>query len=77
MYRLCLKTSQLKQASGSRFFTGPAEARDSCRRSPDNAWGYFDDELTKQKLDLKLGFDFGHVANTGVPEDSDGNRQRP
>jgi isopenicillin N synthase-like dioxygenase len=37
---------------------------DDCRRSSDNAWGYFDVEFTKNKQDWKKGFDCGfHEAS--------------
>lgn len=44
-----------------RFFALPLEAKKAAKRSQDNSMGYFNDEYTKQKMDLKEGFDFRHV----------------
>lgn len=35
--------------------------------------GYFNDEFTKQKLDLKEGFDFRHTPNPDLPDDHEDN----
>eukprot|EP00879_Flechtneria_rotunda_P009471 GHRR01009914.1.p1 GENE.GHRR01009914.1~~GHRR01009914.1.p1 ORF type:complete len:398 (+),score=78.90 GHRR01009914.1:2576-3769(+) len=35
--------------------------------------GYFNDEYTKNKLDLKEGFDFRHTPNPGLPDDHSDN----
>ena len=45
----------------------------SCRRTVDNARGFFNDELTKQKLDLKEGFDFGHRPRPDLADDDTAN----
>ena len=47
------------------FFSSPAAVKHACKRTPDNAWGFADDELTKQKLDLKVGI-FCSLASTGI-----------
>lgn len=44
-----------------RFFALPLATKKSAKRSVDNSMGYFNDEFTKQKMDLKEGFDFRHV----------------
>ena len=41
------------------FFNKPKEELYRIKRTQDNSRGYFDDELTKQKLDWKECFDFG------------------
>lgn len=48
-------------AAVRRFFALPLEVKKGAARSQDNSMGYFNDEFTKQKLDLKEGFDFRHV----------------
>ena len=42
-----------------RFFSLPGEAKKRIERSAENAWGYFDRELTKNRQDWKQIFDFG------------------
>ena len=66
---------QADKAVPGRFFASAADVRDSCRRSRDNAWGYADNELTKQQRDLKEVFDMGRVPNPRLPEDHPDNRQ--
>lgn len=44
-----------------RFFALPLDVKKGARRTQDNSMGYFNDEYTKQKMDLKEGFDFRHV----------------
>jgi hypothetical protein len=44
-----------------RFFALPLDVKKGAKRSQDNSMGYFNDEFTKQKMDLKEGFDFRHV----------------
>jgi hypothetical protein len=39
----------------------PLDVKKGAKRSQDNSMGYFNDEFTKQKMDLKEGFDFRHV----------------
>lgn len=41
------------------FFALPPAAKHAIRRDADNPWGYFDRELTKNRLDCKEVFDFG------------------
>ena len=41
------------------FFDLPRDELDAMRRSEDNAWGYHDAELTKNRRDWKEIFDFG------------------
>ena len=52
-----------------RFFELPYAAKDTIRRRKDNARGFFDDELTKQKVDWKQGFDFGQVPFPDLPDE--------
>ena len=41
------------------FFAQPEEAKQFTRRDADNPWGYYDDELTKNRRDWKEIYDFG------------------
>ena len=41
------------------FFAQPAEDKRRIRRDVDNPWGYYDRELTKNRLDWKEIYDFG------------------
>lgn len=41
------------------FFAQPAEDKQRIRRDADNPWGYYDRELTKNRLDWKEVYDFG------------------
>lgn len=50
------------------FFALPADEKRAVKRDQSNAYGYFDDEFTKQSLDLKEGFDFAHVPHPELPE---------
>lgn len=52
-----------------RFFRLDREHKLSCKRNPTNAMGWFDDEFTKRKLDVKQCFDFRHVPHPSLPED--------
>ena len=45
------------------FFALPRETKRELLRSKENAMGYFDQELTKNKRDLKEIFDFGAVSS--------------
>ena len=47
------------------FFGLPRETKRQLLRSKENAMGYFDQELTKNKRDLKEIFDFGAVSEIG------------
>ncbi|CAM9461126.1 unnamed protein product [Choristocarpus tenellus] len=51
------------QAKGREMFALPREEKVVFKRTEDNARGWFDDELTKQTLDWKQGFDIGHVPH--------------
>lgn len=50
------------------FFAEPAEKKNQVRRSRDNAWGFFDEELTKNTRDWKEIFDVGPEGRYGVPQ---------
>ncbi|MEH6584574.1 MAG: 2OG-Fe(II) oxygenase family protein [Halioglobus sp.] len=41
------------------FFTQPREQKTNISRSEKNPWGYYDQELTKNSLDLKEIYDYG------------------
>eukprot|EP01061_Rhynchopus_euleeides_P015996 TRINITY_DN27148_c0_g3_i1.p1 TRINITY_DN27148_c0_g3~~TRINITY_DN27148_c0_g3_i1.p1 ORF type:complete len:252 (+),score=28.39 TRINITY_DN27148_c0_g3_i1:54-809(+) len=41
------------------FFSLPKAEKGTVKRKKDNSKGWFDDELTKQKVDWKEGFDYG------------------
>lgn len=41
------------------FFAQPADEKRSVRRDADNPWGYYDEELTKNRRDWKEIYDFG------------------
>jgi isopenicillin N synthase-like dioxygenase len=57
-----------------RFFSMPREAKDALRRGPDNAFGYNDRELTKNREDWKEVFDFGFVPHPELPDSHPDNR---
>jgi len=69
--RACVPTNFMAQAAAGemlkqcliacRFFALPLATKQSAKRSMDNSMGFFNDEFTKQKMDLKEGFDFRHV----------------
>ncbi|GAB9475604.1 2og-fe alamin adenosyltransferase [Globisporangium polare] len=63
---------QLKtfQRSMRAFFALPKEIKARVRRNAENARGYFDDELTKNKTDWKEGFDFAGRQEDGPPNDA-------
>lgn len=56
-------------AAMKQFFALPLPEKEACKRSKDNSMGYFNDEFTKQKLDLKEGLDFRHTPNPQQPDD--------
>lgn len=56
-------------AAARAFFSLPLEEKRKIKRGPDNARGFFDDELTKQRTDLKQCFDFGYVPRPDLPDD--------
>ena len=47
------------------FFALHGDAKNSVRRSRDNAWGYYDEELTKNRPDWKEVFDYGTESLEG------------
>jgi isopenicillin N synthase-like dioxygenase len=61
------------------FFALPRADRSALRRTRDNAWGYYDEELTKNRPDWKEVFDYGHEpeADQAAPLHSDGRNQWP
>lgn len=52
-------------AQTSRFFSLPAAEKASVRRTADNAWGWNDRELTKNRRDWKEIFDVGPRIDAG------------
>lgn len=56
-------------AAMKQFFALPLATKQSAKRSMDNSMGFFNDEFTKQKMDLKEGFDFRHVQHPNLPDD--------
>jgi isopenicillin N synthase-like dioxygenase len=50
------------------FFDKPKAEKNQVRRTGENAWGYFDEELTKNTRDWKETFDFGPAAGDFVPQ---------
>ena len=61
------------------LFALPATVRRQMRRSRDNAWGYYDEELTKNQPDWKEIFDYGaeHDPGRPAPSHSDGTNRWP
>ena len=57
-----------------RFFALPREAKQAVRRSADNAWGYYDRELTKNVRDWKEVFDFWRAPYPDLPDHHPDNR---
>ena len=47
------------------FFGLPTEVKQSVIRTAENAWGYYDKELTKNVRDWKEIFDVGPAENSG------------
>jgi isopenicillin N synthase-like dioxygenase len=62
-----------------RFFALPREERLALQRTRSNARGYYDEELTKNRLDWKEVFDYGAArdASDGDARHSDGANQWP
>ncbi len=58
-----LMTATLQQMR--QFFSLPRNEKLAIERTRDNAWGFFDRELTKNVRDWKEIFDFGPVAEEG------------
>ena len=50
------------------FFAEQQDSKLEVRRTRDNAWGYFDEELTKNTRDWKEIFDFGPARGEFVPQ---------
>jgi len=61
----------------SEFFHLPQEVLTEIKRNQENSRGYFDDELTKNKLDWKRCFDFGAQDGSLDKEGMDGKNQWP
>lgn len=60
------------------FFELPDPEKSALRRSRDNAWGYYDQELTKNRPDWKQVFDYGaEAARADGAAHSDGVNQWP
>ncbi len=55
-------------AQARAFFTEPPAHKNQVRRSEDNAWGFYDEELTKNTRDWKEIFDVGPEGVYGVPQ---------
>ena len=62
-----------------RLFELPAETKHALRRTRDNAWGWYDAELTKNRRDWKEVFDYGveRAPGTPAPSHSDGVNRWP
>ncbi|KAF1319953.1 2og-fe alamin adenosyltransferase, partial [Globisporangium splendens] len=58
------------QRSMRDFFYLPKATKSCVSRTADNARGYFDDELTKNKTDWKEGFDFAGRQEDGPADDA-------
>jgi isopenicillin N synthase-like dioxygenase len=56
------------------FFHSSKTVKNSIRRQADNSRGFADDELTKQKTDMKEIFDVGHKPVRNLPDDAAENR---
>ncbi len=56
------------------FFALPRNVKREISRTKENARGYYDRELTKNKRDLKEVFDFAGVLHLELPEDHPDNR---
>ena len=52
-----------------RFFTLPLACKREVRRSEEHAWGYYDEELTKNTPDWKEVFDFGRPPRPDLADD--------
>jgi isopenicillin N synthase-like dioxygenase len=49
------------------FFSMPQDAKQTIARTPENPWGYFDQELTKNTPDWKEIFDYGPAKASDDP----------
>lgn len=59
------------------FFAQPRERKQQVLRSPTNAWGYYDQELTKRSPDWKEVFDFGRETDSARDDVGDGQNRWP
>lgn len=50
------------------FFLKPSAEKQEIKRTRENPWGFFDNELTKNKRDWKEIFDFGPAAGSIYPQ---------
>ena len=50
------------------FFQYPMEEKRALLRTRENPWGYFDNELTKNRRDWKEIFDFGPLSGSMYPQ---------
>jgi isopenicillin N synthase-like dioxygenase len=57
-----------------RFFAQPDEVKTRASRSKDNARGWFNRELTKNRRDMKEVYDFGYVPHPDLPHEHPLNR---
>jgi isopenicillin N synthase-like dioxygenase len=64
------------QAAERAFFALPKDIKNTVRRAEDNARGYFDSELTKNKLDWKEVFDYAGRQEDGPADDAGYKRLR-
>jgi isopenicillin N synthase-like dioxygenase len=62
-----------------RLFDLPSAEKEALRRTRDNAWGWYDAELTKNRRDWKEVFDYGIERSVGAPAPahSDGTNRWP
>ena len=67
------------EAAMQALFALPDPVKQRMRRSRDNAWGYYDEELTKNRPDWKEIFDYGaeHAPGHARPTHSDGTNRWP
>lgn len=68
-----LETTEAMQQCKS-FFSRPLGWKNRLERSETNSRGFTNHELTKQIVDLKEIFDFGHKPNPFAPDDAPENR---
>jgi len=71
------ETIQSFRSNMDTFFKLPKASLDPIRRTQQNSRGYYDDELTKGKLDWKRGYDFGAQDGSLDHEGLDGYNQWP
>ena len=50
------------------FFSLPSYEKNLIKRTPENHWGFYDRELTKNKKDWKEIFDVGHAYGHCIPQ---------